>query len=478
MKSRFTLFTIMLLSVLITSCSKSDFNESDALAAQTALLNLKYQHELDLETLKQKGATAMQELINTAALEQIKLNDSLATKSAIAAKKQDYSVTVVDVYTNAPLADADVIVSSEGKVFSAKTNAQGVATFTSLYLFPTSSFLISKTGYAATQILQQYITSGPARLWNVADLSNEISGNLYIDTDLTNTSPEKVGANVLVTASTTVPNNALGSYTVYFPTYTTATGSYAIKLPPATNGYTLTFESIAADQKLYVNATEDDAVPSFPSSLPRLTTIKTYFNVNSYSANVPTVNNYYYFKIAADKKGKVLYVPGYSNYYGYNQVLLSAVSDKFQVERLYTYNYYYSNGVYVDYTSTTYDANTKIDVQLVDVTGNIIETAPQLSALSGADGKLLNYSSTEGGSGYIHLKRDASGTLVPNAKGVILKGTPYDSYYNYYSLNFTSNLNTAANNYINNTFLLSKKGDKKVVNFYYGSGDSRAKVVY
>src|SRR5688572_22441253 len=98
MKSRFTLFTIMLLSVLITSCSKSDFNESDALAAQTALLNLKYQHELDLETLKQKGATAMQELINTAALQQIKLNDSLATKSAIAAKKQDYSVTVVDVF--------------------------------------------------------------------------------------------------------------------------------------------------------------------------------------------------------------------------------------------------------------------------------------------------------------------------------------------------------------------------------------------
>ena len=195
-------------------------------------------------------------------------------------------------------------------------------------------------------------------------------------------------------------------------TYTIAAGSYSIILPPATSSYTLTFESITADQKLYVNATEDDAVTSFPTSLPRVTTIKTYFNVNSYSANVPTVNNYYYFKIAADKK-KVLYVPGYSNYYGYNQVIFSAISDKFQVERLYTYNYYYSNGIYIDYTSTTYDANTKIDVQIVDVAGNIIETAPQLSALSGTDGKLLNYSSTEGGSGYIHLKRDASGALVP-----------------------------------------------------------------
>jgi|GEM_PF-1520459 len=478
MKSKFTFVTIMLLSVLITSCSKSDFNESDALAAQTALLNLKYQHELDLETLKQKGATAMQQLINSEALDQIKLNDSLATKSAIAAKKADYSVTVVDVYTNAPVADADVVVSSEGKVFAAKTSTQGVAIFTSLYLFPTSSFLISKTGYAATQILQQNITAGAAKLWNTADLSNEITGNLYIDTDLTNATPEKVGANVLVTASTTIPNSALGSYTVYFPTYTTATGSYSIKLPPAPSGYNLSFEQIAADQKLYVNATEDDAVTSFPSSLPRLTTIKTYFNVNSYGAAVPTVNNYYYFKLAADKAGKTLYVPGYSNYYGYNQVIMSAVSSKYQVEKLYTYNYYYSNGTYIDYTSTNYDPNTQVDVQLVDVAGNMIQTAPKLAALAGSDGKLTSYVSPEGGSGYIHLKRDATGALVSNAKGVILKGTLYDSYSNLYSLNFTNNLNTTTNNYIGNTYLLINKGDKKVVNFYYGSGDSRVKVVY
>ncbi|WP_158799670.1 hypothetical protein [Pedobacter sp. L105] len=478
MKSKFTLVTVILLSILITSCSKSDFNENDALAAQTALLNLKYQHELDLETLKQKGATAMQELINSEALQQIKLNDSLANASAIAAKKADYSVTVVDVYTNAPVADADVVVSSEGKVYAAKTSTQGVATFTSLYLFPTSTFLISKTGYAATQILQQNITTGAARLWNTADLSNEIAGNLYIDTDLTNVTPEKVGANVLVTASTIIPNGSLGSYTVYFPTYTTAAGAYSIKLPPAPSGYSLSFQQITADQKLYVNATEDDAVKSFPGSLPRLTTIKTYFNVNSYGAVVPTVNNYYYFKIAADKAGKTLYIPGYSNYSGYNQVLLSPISGKYQVEKLLTYNYYYSNGSYIDYSSTSYDPNTKIDVDLVDVAGNIVETAPKLSATSGADGKLLNYTSPEGGSGYIHLKRDATGALVPNAKGVILKAVLYDSYSNLYSLNYTGNLNATTNNYASSTYLLINKGDKKVVNFYYGSGDSRDKDVY
>ena len=239
MKSKFTLFIFMAIPILFASCSKSEFNESDAIAAQTALLNLRYQHELDLETLKQKGATAMQQLLNAAALEQLKLNDSLANKSAIAAKKQDYSVTVVDVYSNAPIADADVTVSSEGKVFAAKTNAQGVVSFTALYLFPTSTFLISKAGYAATQILQQNITATSAKLWNTADLSNEISGTLFIETDLTNTASEKVGANVLVTATTSIPNSNVGTYSVFFPTYTTSAGTYSIKVPVSPNGYTL-----------------------------------------------------------------------------------------------------------------------------------------------------------------------------------------------------------------------------------------------
>ena len=468
---------IMVLPVLFAGCSKSEFSESDAIAAQTALLNLKYQHELDLETLKQKGATAMQQLLNAAALEQLKLNDSLATRSAIAAKKQDYSVSVVDVYSNEPIADADVTVSSEGKVFAAKTNAQGVVSFTSLYLFPTSTFLISKKGYAATQILQQNITQTTAKLWNTADLSNEISGTLFIETDLSNATPEKVGANVLVTAFTNVPTSNSDSYTVYFPAYTTAAGTYSIKLPPAPNGYNLKFDQVTADQKLYVNSTEDDAIPTFPNALPRLTTIKTYFNVNSNNANVPAVLNSFYFKFPADKLGKVFYAPGYNNYYGYNQVLLSAINGKFQVERLNTYNYY-SNGNAVDFTTSTYEPYTKVDVQLVDVTGNVIEAAPQLMATTDANGKFLNTYSPEGGSGYIHLKSDDNGALVPNAKGIITKATLYDSYNNLYTLMNGNNLNSVTFSYNPVTFLLPNKGDKKVVNFYYGAGDSRDKAAY
>lgn len=479
MNLKSTILSAITLSMLIAGCSKDNFNERDAIDAQKELLNLKYQHEIDLETLKQKGATALQEMINAAALKQLMINDSLSTANAINAKKQDYSVSVVDVSSNSPIADADVTVSSQGKVFAAKTNAQGVATFTALYLYPTSTFLISKTGYAATQILQQYITTGTAKLWNSADLTNEISGNLYIETDLTNATPEKVGANVLVTASTSIPGNNTGNYTVYFPTYSTAAGTYALKVPTAPNGYTLTFSQITADQKLFVNATEDDAVTTFPASLPRATTIKTYFNVNSYNATVPSVYNFYYFKFTADKSGKVLYLPGYASNYGYNYVYLTAVGDKFQVERLNTTNYYNYYPYYqIDINAFTFDANTKVDVEMVDVSGNLIQTGPLLAGSTNASGKLISTSSIEGGSGFIHLKRDNSGALVANAKGVINRALLYDSYNNLYSLSYNTPLNTVTNRTTSNSYLLINRGDKKVVNFYYGSGDTREKQVY
>ncbi|RYY08072.1 MAG: hypothetical protein EOP43_01215 [Sphingobacteriaceae bacterium] len=477
MKSKITLLTMLAFAFLIAACSKKDFNEQDAIEAQKQLLELKYQHEVDLETLKQKGATALQQLVNSAALEQLKLNDSLTQARTVAARKQDYSVVVVDVITNTPIADATITVSSEGKLFSANTNAQGTASFNSLLLFPTSSFTITKTGYAATQILQQNITTQPVKLWNTSDLSNEITGTLYIETDLTNTTPEKVGANVLVTASATIPNTITGSYAILFPAYTTTTGTYSLKLPAAPNGYTLTFAPVTADQKLYVNATEDDAGTTFPAALPRLVTVNTNFNVNNSSVSLPNVYNSYYFKVAADNGGKVLYIPSSSYYYSSNsQVYLSGTSGNYQVEKL-NVNSYYSNGTSVDFNTYTYAPNAKINVDIVDITGNI-QTAPLLSATTNANGKLIYYISPEGGNGYVHLRRDAAGALAVNAKGTVLRAANYDSYSGLYYIANNTNLNTANYNYVTNTFLLSNKGDKRIVNFYYGYGVSRLKQVY
>ncbi|WP_374950389.1 hypothetical protein [Mucilaginibacter sp.] len=478
MKTKFTFLIFILLAIFIAGCSKNEFDEKRALEAQKELLTLKYQHEIDLETLKQKGATALQELINTAARNQLRLTDSLTRANAAAVKRQDYSVTVLDVVTNTPIADADVTVSSEGKIFTAKTNAQGSASFTALTLYATSSFLVSKSGYAATQILQQDITKGAAKLWNISTPTNELTGTLYIETDLTNLTPETVGANVLVTATASIPNGAVGNYSVSFPVYTTAGGVYSLKLPAAPNGYTLTFDQISANQKLYVNATEDDAVKTFPNSLPRIANITTYFNVNSFNASVPTMNNALYFKVSADKAGNNLYIPLSPYYYYYNYVLLSAVGNKYQIERLNVSNIYNTNGASIDVNSYTYDANSKVDVELVDITGTVVEKAPLLAGITNLNGKLISTNSPEGGVGYIHLKRDNNGTLLTNAKGSFLKATNYDSFNNLYTLNISNNFNMATNLYMGTSFLLPNKGDKKVVNFYFGSGDSRAKQVY
>lgn len=476
MNFKFTGLVLVALGILATGCSKDQFSEADAIAAQKELLDLKYQHEMDLEALKQKGASALQQLINTAALEQLRFNDSLSRASAIAAAKQDYSVAVVDVVTNAPIADADVIVSSEGKVFSAKSNAQGIAMFNSLYLFPTSTFLITKSGYAATQIMRKDVTLGTAKLWNTAELSNEISGTLYIDTDLTTPAPEKVGANVLITASAKIPNGYNSTYSVSFPAYSLADGTYSMKLPAAPTGYSLTFGQVEADQKMYVVATSDDSTKTPPTKLPYLTTIKTYFNVNSFNAAVPSILTPIYIRFPKDKVGKEFYLP--INYYS-NNIYLSPVAGGFQAERLIISNVnYYDNGMYVDFSQYIYEPNTKLDLDVIDISGKIVKNSPLLSATTNSYGRIVNVYPPEGGNSYVQLRRDASGALVPNAKGLFTRATLYDSYQNLYTLNFQTNLNVANNLTINTTYLLPNKGDRKIVNFYYGSGDSRVKDVY
>ncbi len=485
MKLKPTALSLMAAAIVFAGCSKDKFTEQDAVQAQKDLLTMQFQHEMDLETLKQKGATAMQQLINTAALAQLKMSDSLTRAGAVAARKQDYSVTVVDVVTNAPIADADVMVSSEGKMVTAKTNAQGSVTFSSLYLFPTSTFMVSKTGYAATQILQQNITQGSVKLWNSADLSSEISGTMYIESDLTNAAPERVGEKVLVTATTSIYGNSIGNYNVSFPSYTAADGTYSIKVPAAPSSYIINGEQITADQKLFVNSTEDDGVnQGFPTVTPRQTTIKTYFNVNRFNAPVPSVNTSYYYKFPADKNGKVLNIPAFGyQYYSYNNpAWVTPVNGKYQVERLSVNSFYTLNGTYIDISTYVFDANTKLDVQMVDVTGTLIEKAPLLMATTNANGRLVSYTSAENGSGYVHLKRDASNNLVANAKGVISRintsANYFDSFYNQYQLLFNNNLNTASGNMTTSNVYFVNKGEKKVVNVYYGSGDSRVKVVY
>ena len=476
MTSKFTKLMLVALALVASACSKDEFSERDAIAAQKELLGLKYQHELDLETLKQKGATAMQQLINTAALEQLKFNDSLTRASAIVLAKQDYSVAVVDVVTNAPIADAEVIVSSEGKLFSAKTNEQGIAMFKSLYIFPTSTFLISKPGFAATHVFAQHITQGPARLWNSGDLTNEISGTLFIETDLTNSSPEKVGANVLVSASTLVSNGFNGNYSVSFPTYTKEDGTYSLKLPIAPSNFSFSFGRITAEQKLFVNGLGSSAGATL-DKVPFLTTITTHYNVNNFNANIPLLNTPVYLRFPQDKTGNAMVIPiTYGN--GNNQVLLTPRNNAYQVEHMNIHYYFFSRGTFVNLGDFTYEPNRNLEVEMIDISGKVVTSAPLLMAKTNSLGKLVYVEPREGGRGYVFLKRDEAGELVANARGVIAKAIPYDAFYNSYALHFDQPLNNGVNSYQYQDLMLVNKGDKKVLNFYYGSGETRELEVY
>lgn len=501
MNLKFTLYSALLIATTFSACKKDAFNENDAINAQKDLLDMKYNHEIKLEELRQKGATALQQLINNAAFAQLKLNDSLTRGSATqqtklqdslnsanqkATKRQDYTVVVVDVVTNNPIADADVLVSSEGKVFSGKTNLQGTITFQSLLLFPTTPFFVTKAGYAASQIQVVNLPFGKVQLWNTADAKNEIAGKLFVETDLTNFGSEVVGKDVLVTASVNIPNGNFGSYTIYFPAYTTSTGTYSIKVPDAPNPYVLAFAPISADQKLFINSSEDDVKRQFPYSLPRIVTVKTLFDVNNVTS-VPEVTQQYYFKVAPDNSGAILYLPGNNYYYNnsnyYNQVFMSNIGGGYQIERLNVgsyWNYYPSNGI--DLNSFKFNANTTVDVEMVDVAGTLIKNAPKLIANTDANGTITYSYSPENGSGYIHLKRNAPvgsetyGTLVDGAKGILYRANNLYYNYNIYDLNFGSNLNVF-NNTMNSQAFFIKGGEKIVRNFYYGTGQSRDKQV-
>jgi hypothetical protein len=475
MQSKLTLCLIVTISILFTSCRKNIITEVKGDDPQKES-GLNVQHEIDLETLNKKGATALLQFVNAAALEQVRINDSLVSVSANNAKKQDYSVVVANLDSNVPVADADVTVSSQGKLYTVKTNAQGAATFTSLSLFPTSAFLVTKTGFAATQILNQNIVNGNVRIWSPSDLSNEVSGTLFIDTDLITPAPETVGANVLITASTPIQSKEAGAYTVHFPAYTTATGTYSIKVPTASGKYTMNFEQITTDQKLYVNSTENDVASTFPEALPGLKTVQTTFSINNYSARVPLVHQWYYYKFAPDKNGKIAYVSGYTEGAGYNNVFVMPINDKFELRQLY--GSHFNNNLTVRLSVYQYEPKSQVNVEMIDITGAIIQTAPVLFAFTGYDGKFTYNANNDTGAGYIHLKRDAAGDVLPSSRGVLLKANLFDSINNAYNLSSSFAVNYTNNKTVSSQFIMSDKGEKKVLNYYYGTGERRALKVY
>jgi hypothetical protein len=558
MKRNFVYATFLALSLSMSACEMDTFNEQDAIAAQKELMNTKYQNETELEKLRGTAATALEQLRYTNALAELRLNDELsrgavaalevarqadalalesarqanalalqnnANEAALTAAKakaeadaaaaakaaevaenarlqqarQDYSVAVIDVNTRAPLADADVSVASEGKMISLKTNAAGVANFQGLVLYPISRFNISKTGFTTASITANELGSAAIGLLNTAEAKNELKGKLFLETDLTNVSAETAPANVLVTASTNI-SQGNSSYRLQYAARTNAAGEYSLKVPDAPNGYTMDFEQIAAEQKLYVNGVEDNAVNAnvgFPYYLPSLATVKTYFDVKNplvlsvpnsnstyYYYNNSMYNNRFYFKVPADLSGDVAY---------FNATGVGTSSAGSGNEYRITDLNYGSAPMTTGNGPLKYAPNATLDVELVDWTGRYVKDAPKLVVYTNSQGNLiynnLYYTSASSyvySNGYLHFKRQSpvtsgASTLVAGAQGIFKMADdnhPNAYYYQYnstyYGFNFYGTPVNASTVYTINP----QSGMIIVRNFYYGVGFSRERGVF
>lgn len=210
---------IMLAVVMFTACKKDAFSEKDAIAAQTSLLQTKFNFDLmikgidlqiqrskdsaaiamiklqynadsSIERFKQSNAIAslLQNLQNSRllAMQADSLSRNLQTftdllsrtrslwndsvekaksSSIIAlALQKNYSLTFTDNITGQPLVGATVTVLPFGSSTFATTttNAQGIARFTGLVVDPGAYFAISATGYGSALLREASLTSSTA----------------------------------------------------------------------------------------------------------------------------------------------------------------------------------------------------------------------------------------------------------------------------------------------------------------------------
>lgn len=316
-------FPILFLGIAlmgIISCEKVEFTEEDAL-----------NNEIDLILLQ--DSLMRDSLLFVDSLQYVR--DSLANIFGVI----QYTIKVMDggesgilKSTNTTIDGVSVTVTQHGQTVTALT-VDGVATFDDLR---TGTVNVNVTAENYTEL--NYIAEIPThntsttapRDRNVANMVTifpttgstlaTISGQVTIDTDLTNTAPE-VGANVFITATIDVDNNTFrdkyvdnNNHTDVSPGYfadivqmaysdlmfsatTDATGMYSISVPSTgdTDGliYQIEVGEFATDQTLYMEQRygEDLTVDQVRQTIR--TIFSSEFNTTGEVSTIPTVHPVY-----------------------------------------------------------------------------------------------------------------------------------------------------------------------------------------
>lgn len=341
---KFILFCAVI-SAFGVSCTKSVYDEKQALEAQQGLLQFKYDQEIKLELLRQTGAsaleTARQNLQYGFAIRTALLNDSLSRAlsnyhSDIYYKKRDITVQVLDLVTDAPIAGAVVTIpTSKGTVITALTDSLGRAIFAPNENIPNpASALATKTGYASGSLIGNIggNANGGAnvavRLWNQTIANNTVTGKVYVENDLTNNTVE-MAKGAYINFFTFV--NVKG-YNQRFDwsTVTDANGVYSVKVPNIVNNLEIEHNSYEGETKMYINS----EVPG-TDSIPMIKSVPATFylgwidgvalssgayavanieNVDYANFTLPNSVSRYHVSVAADSNGRSHYQTGVSFY--------------------------------------------------------------------------------------------------------------------------------------------------------------------
>jgi len=421
-------------------------------ASALALAQFNYSTALNLQNLVNlKNELMFRDSLNRASsLASLKITDSLNRLNAAGGIKT-YTVRVVDARTNVSISGATVrVLPWQATAYvTATTNSDGIATFNNITLDANALFYAvdpATTVTSATTIVPYaWVNAGNSIQvfrYTTASPGVTVSGTLFADKDLTNGSTvENAGAGLLVTYTTTNNTNISGSVSVpnttwQFSTSTDANGKYSVGLP-ASYFFTVSVPaSITAQQKQFVNYFEGLDNPF--TAVPRIDSVSTTMRLTG--GSLATNTNYaQYYQLPADSLSGAPVVLLDKNNTLFNYILSGVRTTGTPVDTLFssffiagnTINVGFNNGFnspsgvqnftaandpLVNYkirlNSSFVAIPDTLPVTLVDLSGKLIASAPNLVMITTAQGKMNR----------IELKRvpqlqPFSGQVLPGAGG-------------------------------------------------------------
>lgn len=353
------------------------------------------------------------------------ISDSLS-RIAAAGGVKSYQVRVIDARTSAPVAGASVrVLPWQASAFvTATANTDGVAVFNNVIVDPNSIFYATDptagVTSATTLVKRSDIDAGnaiPVYRYTTATPGPTVKGTLFAATDLTNgATPGNAGAGRLVTFTTfftpSIGTVATANVSFQFSVLTDIAGTYSISLPSNLSYSVSTPGTVTVNQKQFVNYFEGLENPF--TAVPRIDSVATTLSKTLNNFGIFNTKGYYFLLPKDSVTGAPVYVSDNfnsllnniaANVRGTNGFPLDTLSNGFFMNGS---NFGLNNGYNPPNGSAPVSAssdplinypvrldpvtfnrvNDTLAVTLVDLTGQLVKTAPNLMLVTNPNGKV------------------------------------------------------------------------------------------